>query len=77
MPKFNSIEVDGQTYQVREVRTVQLHVLIDNVWKKMNVEYTEELVNDLKLIQGLNAEQELENVLRTELEAEIRQHVTQ
>ena len=75
---INSIEFEGISYPVKSQRTdddkrvkYDFYILVNETECKAQTQLTKALVDDLKLIQGLDAEEELKNILVYELKADL------
>ena len=66
---------DGRTNDFQEMAFSIEKVAVTAVSRALKAEYTMELAQDLKAIHGLDAEQELSNILAAEILAEINREV--
>ena len=79
MNLINEVTVSGVIYPILSTRnsfpdennSVTFSTIIDDEEINLKAKYTSELVNDLRLVCGLDAEEELKNVLIHEFKHEI------
>jgi hypothetical protein len=79
---IEKVELDGIEYpitiekeKVGENIVGKFKVVLGGKEQSLKVEYTSQLVEDLKTIQGIDAEEELKNILIYELKSEIYQFI--
>ena len=79
---INTVDFDGIEYQVNTEKeqsgdrmTMRFKVVIGGKEKSVKAEYNTTLMEDLASLYGLDAEDELKNVLLTEIKMEIFQHL--
>ena len=75
---INSIEFEGISYPVKMQRSTDdqlveydFYLVVDETEYKAQTKLTKTLIDDMKLIQGLDAEEELKNILLYELKADL------
>lgn len=75
---IESVEIEGVEYpiiseseKIGKINTMRFKTIINGEEYKLEAKYSSEMVNDLRVICGLNAEEELRNILTHELKHEI------
>lgn len=67
--------VTTSTYIEDDIKHTSFHVNIDGVDHALKVDITMKLVEDLRLVQGLDPDEELKNIIEFELKEQIFKHI--